>query len=60
MKPKEIFDVNIIGGGPAGLFSTFYSGCREMKVKLIEYHSVLGGKLNIYPEKLVWDERNFN
>jgi len=55
MKPKEIFDVSIIGGGPAGLFSTFYSGCREMKVKLIEYHSVLGGKLNVYPEKLVWD-----
>lgn len=55
MKPKEIFDVSIIGGGPAGLFSTFYSGCREMKVKLIEYHSVLGGKLNVYPEKMVWD-----
>ncbi|MFP3321659.1 NAD(P)/FAD-dependent oxidoreductase [Planococcus sp. SIMBA_160] len=55
MKAEEIFDVNIIGGGPAGLFSTFYSGCREMKVKLIEYHSVLGGKLNVYPEKLVWD-----
>ncbi len=55
MQAEEIFDVNIIGGGPAGLFSTFYSGCRELKVKLIEHHSVLGGKLNVYPEKLVWD-----
>lgn len=55
MNSNEIFDVTVIGGGPAGLFSTFYSGCREMKVKLIEYHSFLGGKLNVYPEKMVWD-----
>ncbi|PIC64657.1 thioredoxin reductase [Sporosarcina sp. P13] len=55
MKSKEVFDVTVIGGGPAGLFSAFYSGCREMKIKLIEYHSFLGGKLNVYPEKMVWD-----
>ncbi|PID03041.1 thioredoxin reductase [Sporosarcina sp. P2] len=55
MNSNEIFDVTVIGGGPAGLFSTFYCGCREMKVKLIEYHSFLGGKLNVYPEKMVWD-----
>lgn len=55
MTSKEIFDVTIIGGGPAGLYSAFYSGCREMKVKLLEYHSFLGGKLNVYPEKMIWD-----
>ncbi|WP_068676050.1 NAD(P)/FAD-dependent oxidoreductase [Oceanobacillus sp. Castelsardo] len=55
MKEKDVFDVTIIGGGPAGLYSTFYSGLREMKTKLIEYQSKLGGKINVYPEKMIWD-----
>lgn len=28
---EEIYDVTIIGGGPAGLYSAFYSGLRGMK-----------------------------
>ncbi|WP_028782238.1 NAD(P)/FAD-dependent oxidoreductase [Thalassobacillus devorans] len=52
---KEIFDVTIIGGGPAGLYSAFYSGLREMKTKIIEFQPQLGGKVQIYPEKIVWD-----
>ena len=51
----EIFDVTIIGGGPAGLYSAFYSGLRNMKTKIIEVQPVLGGKVNIYPEKVLWD-----
>ncbi|PLS08030.1 NAD(P)/FAD-dependent oxidoreductase [Neobacillus cucumis] len=51
----ELFDVTIIGGGPAGLYSAFYSGLREMKTKLIEFQPQLGGKLHIYPEKMIWD-----
>ncbi|MEK0314466.1 NAD(P)/FAD-dependent oxidoreductase [Cohnella sp. 56] len=51
----NVFDVTIIGGGPAGLYSAFYSGLREMKTKLIEYQPVLGGKVNVYPEKMIWD-----
>ena len=38
---SEIFDVTIIGGGPAGLYSTFYSGLRNMKTKLIESQAQL-------------------
>ncbi|KHF27047.1 Ferredoxin--NADP reductase 2 [Anoxybacillus sp. BCO1] len=34
---EQLYDVTIIGGGPAGLYATFYSGLREMKTKLIEY-----------------------
>ena len=49
------FDVTIIGGGPAGLFSAFYSGLREMKTKIIEYQPYLGGKIHVYPEKMIWD-----
>lgn len=55
MKEMEVFDVTIIGGGPAGLFSAFYSGLREMKTKIIEYQRQLGGKVHVYPEKMIWD-----
>lgn len=55
MLQDELFDVTVIGGGPAGLYSTFYSGLREMKTKLIEYQPHLGGKIHVYPEKMIWD-----
>ncbi|MDK8181345.1 NAD(P)/FAD-dependent oxidoreductase [Paenibacillus sp. UMB4589-SE434] len=55
MVGTELFDVTIIGGGPAGLFSAFYSGLREMKTKLIEFQPRLGGKVHVYPEKMIWD-----
>ncbi|WP_017470812.1 NAD(P)/FAD-dependent oxidoreductase [Amphibacillus jilinensis] len=55
MNSNQIYDVTIIGGGPAGLYSAFYSGLREMKTKIIEYHTFLGGKVHVYPEKLIWD-----
>ncbi|MDN7228426.1 NAD(P)/FAD-dependent oxidoreductase [Planococcus sp. N064] len=55
MGETDIFDVTIIGGGPAGLYSAFYSGLREMKTKLIEYQPQLGGKIHVYPEKMIWD-----
>ena len=53
MKPEELYDVTIIGGGPAGLFSAFYSGLREMKTKIIEFQPYLGGKVHVYPEKMI-------
>lgn len=52
---KDIYDITIIGGGPAGLFSSFYAGLREMKVKIIEAQSTLGGKVHVYPQKMIWD-----
>ncbi|EDW22401.1 NAD(P)/FAD-dependent oxidoreductase [Bacillus sp. FSL K6-4563] len=55
MQDMEVYDVTIIGGGPAGLFSAFYSGLREMKTKLIEFQPFLGGKVHVYPEKMIWD-----
>ncbi|CAM3658025.1 NAD(P)/FAD-dependent oxidoreductase [Marinicrinis lubricantis] len=55
MENNELYDVTIIGGGPAGLFSAFYSGLREMKVKVLEVQNRLGGKVHVYPEKMIWD-----
>ncbi|MFJ8459348.1 NAD(P)/FAD-dependent oxidoreductase [Lysinibacillus xylanilyticus] len=52
---QHIYDVTIIGGGPAGLYSAFYSGLRGLKTKLIESQQQLGGKVLLYPEKLIWD-----
>lgn len=55
-KQLDLYDVTIIGGGPAGLFTAFYSGMREMKTKVIEYLPFLGGKVPyFYPEKIIRD-----
>lgn len=51
----DIYDITIIGGGPSGLYSAFYAGLRDLKTKIIEYKSALGGKLHLYPEKIIWD-----
>lgn len=52
----KIYDITVIGGGPAGLFTTFYGGMRQAKVKLIESLPHLGGQLTaLYPEKYIYD-----
>jgi len=55
MESLELYDVTIIGGGPAGLYTAFYSGMRELKTKIIEAQEQLGGRLLTYPEKVIWD-----
>ncbi|MCU6707904.1 NAD(P)/FAD-dependent oxidoreductase [Paenibacillus sp. J5C_2022] len=52
---NQVYDITIIGGGPAGLFGAFYSGLRGLKTKIIEFQSFLGGKVHVYPEKMIWD-----
>jgi thioredoxin reductase len=51
----ELYDVTIIGGGPAGMYAAFYSGMRDLKTKLIDAKEELGGRMLIYPEKMIWD-----
>ncbi|WP_339177082.1 NAD(P)/FAD-dependent oxidoreductase [Oceanobacillus sp. FSL W7-1293] len=51
----ECKDVTIIGGGPAGLYAAFYCGMRDLSARIIEFKPNLGGKVHIYPEKMIWD-----
>lgn len=53
---KQVYDVTIVGGGPAGMFAAFYAGLRELKAQLIESLPQLGGQVNaLYPEKTILD-----
>ena len=53
---EKIYDVTIIGGGPAGMFASFYCGLHELDAQLIESLPQLGGQVGaLYPEKQVWD-----
>src|SRR6266550_9343129 len=56
----EPSDIAIIGGGPTGLFASFYAGLRQMSVKILDSLDVLGGQLiTLYPEKLIYDVAGF-
>lgn len=57
---NEMYDVTIIGGGPIGLFASFYGGMRQLKVKIIESLPQLGGQLSaLYPDKYIYDVAGF-
>lgn len=52
----DVFDITIVGGGPTGLFGSFYAGLRGLKTKVIDVLPDLGGQLTaLYPEKYVYD-----
>lgn len=57
---STLYDITVIGGGPTGLFATFYAGMRDATVKLIESLPQLGGQLAaLYPEKYIYDIAGF-
>lgn len=60
MLSEELYDITIIGAGPTGLFTAFYGGLRQAKVKLIESLPQIGGQLAaLYPEKYIYDVAGF-
>jgi len=57
---QQVFDMTIIGAGPAGMFTAFYAGMRNSSVKVIESLPQLGGQLAaLYPEKYIYDVAGF-
>jgi ferredoxin/flavodoxin---NADP+ reductase len=53
-------DINIIGGGPTGLFAAFYAGMRGASVRIVDSLPELGGQLMaLYPEKYIYDVGGF-
>ncbi len=60
MAERDVYDITIIGGGPTGLFASFYAGLRQMKTKMIDALEELGGQVEVlYPEKNIYDVGGF-
>src|SRR5699024_12869473 len=56
----KVYDITIIGAGPAGLFTAFYGRMRQASVKIIESLPHTGGQLSaLYPEKYIYDVAEF-
>jgi len=56
----DVYDITIIGAGPAGLFAAFYAGMRQMKTKVVDALDQPGGQVAVlYPEKYVFDTPGF-
>jgi thioredoxin reductase (NADPH) len=55
-----ITDITIIGGGPTGLFASFYAGMRGSTAQIVDALPELGGQLTaLYPEKYIFDVGGF-
>ena len=56
----EIFDVTILGAGPAGMYAAYYAGFRKLKTKIIDSLPEVGGQITaLYPEKAIFDVAGF-
>lgn len=56
----KVYDITVIGAGPAGLFTAFYGGMRQASVKVIESLPHIGGQLSaLYPQKYIYDVAGF-
>lgn len=52
----KIYDISIIGGGPAGMFAAYYARLRNLDVALIESLPKLGGQPEtLYAQKHIYD-----
>lgn len=50
-----IYDVCVIGGGPAGIFGAYYSCSRGLQTILLEGNSTLGGRMHYYLHNQIYD-----
>jgi thioredoxin reductase (NADPH) len=60
MTTHPIVDITVIGGGPTGLFASFYAGMRNATAQVVDALAQLGGQLTaLYPEKYIFDVAGF-
>ena len=53
---EKMYDLTIVGGGPIGMYASFYGAMQGLNVKLVDSLEHLGGQLiAIYPEKYIYD-----
>lgn len=50
-----MYDVCVIGGGPAGMYSAFYCASRGLNTLLLEGNKKLGGRLHYYLDMPIYD-----
>lgn len=56
----QLIDINIIGGGPTGIFAAFQCGMNDLTARIIDSMPQLGGQLTaLYPEKYIYDVAGF-
>jgi ferredoxin/flavodoxin---NADP+ reductase len=56
----DIRDITIVGGGPTGIFASFYAGMRRATAQIVDALPELGGQLTaLYPEKYIFDVAGF-
>jgi thioredoxin reductase (NADPH) len=61
MTTHPITDITIVGGGPTGLFASFYAGMRGATAQIVDALPELGGQLAaLYPEKYIFDVAGFS
>jgi ferredoxin/flavodoxin---NADP+ reductase len=61
MTTHPITDITIIGGGPTGLFASFYAGMRGATAQIVDALPQLGGQLTaLYPEKYIFDVAGYS
>jgi ferredoxin/flavodoxin---NADP+ reductase len=61
MTTHPITDITIIGGGPTGMFASFYAGMRGATAQIVDALPELGGQLTaLYPEKYIFDVAGFS
>lgn len=57
---EKIYEIAIVGAGPAGLFGLFYASMRAMDAILLDSLPEPGGQLTaLYPEKFIYDMPGF-
>ena len=53
-------DLLIVGGGPTGLYASYYAGFRGLSATILDSLTELGGQVAaMYPEKFIYDVAGF-